>query len=229
MSRTIGPYHNIVVIIHNYDVLMARHETTSTRERLLDAGFELFTERGYAGTTVGQIEQAAGLAPRSGALYQYFSGKDDLLRAAIERENEALGGLEAVLDMLPLGDLRAELTLLARWNLSSIRQRARLRRFVVREADHLPQDLVDRLYERLVAEPYALVTAWIRSRIEATGRDPNSVDVDAIALILIEPMSSYLELRALFGRTPGDVDDERFLAAWVEFALAVAAPYLDAT
>ena len=216
------------MIYQVYDVMMARTSRTSTRERLLDAGFALFTERGYSGTTVGQIEQAAGLAPRSGALYQYFSGKEDLLREAIERENEALGGLEEVLAMLPLGDLRAELTLLARWNLGSIRQRARLRRFVARETDHLPPALVDRLYERLVAEPYALVTAWIRARIQAAGNDPDAVDVDAVALILIEPMASYVEMLLLFGRAPGDVDDERFLAAWVDSALATASPYLDA-
>src|SRR2546421_9024600 len=38
-----------------------------TRARILDAAMALFAERGYQGTTVGDIEQAAGLAPRSGA------------------------------------------------------------------------------------------------------------------------------------------------------------------
>jgi hypothetical protein len=47
-------------------------------------------------------------------------------------------------------------------------------------------------------------------------------------LILIEPMASYVEMLSLFGRAPGDVDDERFLAAWVDPALATASPYLDA-
>lgn len=213
------------MICQVYDVDVSRSATT--RERLLDAGFALFTEQGYARTSVGQIEQAAGLAPRSGALYQYFASKEDLLRAAIERENEALAGLEEVLAMLPLGDLRSELVLLGRWNLGSLRQRARLRRFVARETDHLPAPLVERLYERLVGEPYALVTAWIRSRLDAAGADPAAVDVDALAIILIEPMTAYLEMLALFGRAPGDVDDERFLAAWVEAALATASRYLD--
>jgi hypothetical protein len=35
----------------------------------------------------------------------------------------------------------------------------------------------------------------------------------------------YHSLRRTFGRTPGDVDDERFIAAWAETALSVARRY----
>src|SRR5260370_30218185 len=101
----------------------------ATRERLLDAAMELFARRGYAATSIGAIEQAAGLAPRSGALYQYFSGKDAVLRAALERKMQTLGELDAVLQMLPLGDLKAELRLLARWNMKSLQEREALTRF----------------------------------------------------------------------------------------------------
>ena len=38
-------------------------------------------------------------------------------------------------------------------------------------------------------------------------------------------MSAYHSMRRTFGRTPDDVDDERFIAAWVETALAVARHY----
>jgi len=40
----------------------------------MTAAIELFAERGFDGTSVGEIERAAGLAPRSGALYQHFKG-----------------------------------------------------------------------------------------------------------------------------------------------------------
>ena len=82
-----------------------------TRGRLMTAAIELFAERGFDGTSVGEIERAAGLAPRSGALYQHFKGgKEELLRCAIERELRAIDELGSVMEMLPLGDLRAELT-----------------------------------------------------------------------------------------------------------------------
>jgi hypothetical protein len=44
-------------------------------------------------------------------------------------------------------------------------------------------------------------------------------------LILIESMAAYRETNRLFGRVPAEIDDERFIAAWVETALAIAQRY----
>ncbi len=179
----------------------------------------LFAERGFAGTSVGEIERAAGMAPRSGALYQHFSGgKDELLRAAIEHELRAVDELGSVLEMLPLGDLRAELTLMARWNLTSLERRSQLARFVRRDADRLPPALRDELYDRLVAQPYEQIVTWLRQRFPDA---PQDADLHALALVLIESMSAYHSMRRTFDRAPDDVDDERFIAAWVQTALAV--------
>src|SRR5438270_12006683 len=116
---------------------------------------ELFAERGFVGTSVGTIEQAAGLAPRSGALYQYFTGKEERLAAGLERKVASLDDLTEALEMMPLGDLRAELRLLARWNLRSLAEREALTRFVLRDAQHVPAKLRHRMFERLVERPYA--------------------------------------------------------------------------
>jgi AcrR family transcriptional regulator len=197
--------------------MLAIHQATPglpTRERLLGAAMELFARRGYAGTSIGAIETAAGLAPRSGALYQYFSGKDELLAAAVERKLEALDDLGPALEMLPLGDLRSELRLLARWNLRSLADRDTLTRFVLRDAEHLPARLRRRLYERLVERPYAQVVAWVERRIGPTAA--SRVDVYALTLILVESMAAYTTLRSAFGRLPDDIDDDRFVEAWVD-------------
>jgi AcrR family transcriptional regulator len=177
---------------------------------------ELFAVNGYGATSVGAIEKAAGLAPRSGALYQYFAGKEQLLAAAVERKVESLDELESALEMLPLGDLRAELILLARWNLRSLRERDALTRFVVRDAQHIPPNLRDELYKRLVERPYAQVAAWVSSRIG--DRAAETTDVYAVSLVLVESMAAYNTLRAAFGRVPDDVDEERFVDAWVALA-----------
>ncbi len=180
----------------------------------------LFAERGYRGTSVGEIEAAAGLAPRSGALYQHFEGKEDVLEKAIERHLEAIDDLGSAIEMLPLGDMRAELTLLARWNLASLDRRAPLARFVYREGDRLPARLRNKLYDRLVERPYSQVVSWLRSRVDDAGvPEP---DLHALALIVVEPMSSYRSIQQLFGRVPGDVDDERFIDTWVDVCLASA-------
>jgi AcrR family transcriptional regulator len=186
----------------------------------MSAAMTLFAERGFAGASIGEIESAAGMAPRSGAIYQHFKGgKEELLRSAIERELRAIDELGSVMEMLPLGDLRAELTLMARWNLASLERRSELARFVRRDAARLPEELRDELYERLVGRPYEQVVGWLRSRFD---RAPEPPDLHALALVLIESMSAYHSMRRTFGRAPDDVDDERFIEAWVETALAVA-------
>jgi AcrR family transcriptional regulator len=192
----------------------------STRERLMDAALRLVAESGYRGTSVGAIEQAAGMAPRSGALYQHFKGKDDVLEAAIQRELAAMDELGSVLDTPTPGDLEAELTALARWNLDSLDRRTRLAQIVRRDAHRLPPALLDELYTRLVARPYEQVVGWLAARFVDAGVAPP--DLHPLALIMIEPMSSYRFMRATFGRTPDAIDDERFIAAWVDVAMAVA-------
>ena len=62
-------------------------------------------------------------------------------------------------------------------------------------------------------------TAPTRARIDGA---PGQPDLHAVALVLIESISAYHSLRRTFGRAPDDVDDERFIAGWVETALAVA-------
>jgi AcrR family transcriptional regulator len=187
----------------------------------MDAALSLFAQQGFKATTVGAIETEAGMAPRSGALYQHFKGKQQLLEAALDRELSVMDDLESALGMLPLGDFRAELTLLARWNLASLDRRADLIRFVRREAHLLPRRLRNQLYERLVGNPYGLIVEWLGRHFDEAG--VQRPDLEALAMILIEPMAAYKELDLTFQRVPGAVDDERFIDAWVEVGLAVAA------
>jgi AcrR family transcriptional regulator len=189
----------------------------------MDAALTLFAEHGYKETTVGAIESAAGLAPRSGALYQHFKGKQQLLEAAVDREVAGMDELAHAIAMFPLGDLRAEVTMLARWNLASLEHRAALTQFVRRDADLLPKRLRTKLYDRLVARPYAEIVTWLGARFREANIDPP--DLDALTLILIESMGAYKELDRVFGQVPANVDDERFIAAWVDTALAVAHRY----
>jgi AcrR family transcriptional regulator len=55
----------------------------ATRERLIAAGRELFGERGYEGTSIGDVLATAGVA--RGALYHHFVSKRDLFDAVLDR------------------------------------------------------------------------------------------------------------------------------------------------
>jgi len=56
----------------------ASDEITARARDAREAALTLFAERGYHGTTVGQIAQAIGLR-RSGSLYNHITGKQELL------------------------------------------------------------------------------------------------------------------------------------------------------
>jgi AcrR family transcriptional regulator len=56
----------------------------SRRTQLLDAAAVCFARGGFRGTTVADISAEAGCS--QGLLYRYFSGKDDLIAALIERD-----------------------------------------------------------------------------------------------------------------------------------------------
>ena len=49
-----------------------------TKQRILDAAVEVFGERGYRGASVDDVAEAAGVT--KGAVYYYFTDKDDLAR-----------------------------------------------------------------------------------------------------------------------------------------------------
>lgn len=57
--------------------------SASTRRALVDVAGELFTERGYAGTSLDEI--VAGARVTKGALYHHFTGKQALFEAVFER------------------------------------------------------------------------------------------------------------------------------------------------
>jgi TetR/AcrR family transcriptional repressor of nem operon len=56
---------------------------SSTRERLIDAAIALFWEKGYANTSMQDLLTAA--KANSGSFYHFFSSKEDLLLAVLDR------------------------------------------------------------------------------------------------------------------------------------------------
>ena len=57
-----------------------------TRERIHAVGLELFDARGYTGTSVRDLAERCGLT--SGALYNHYASKDDLLFAIVDRVHD---------------------------------------------------------------------------------------------------------------------------------------------
>lgn len=187
----------------------------STSDRLLDVALRLFAERGFRGTTVGDIEEAAGLAPRSGALYKHFESKQALLEAALERHVHEVQTIGDVLDLLPLADLRSELTLLGRWILNELNDERDVTRLIEKEGEQFPE-LVARMRDHVVQASYEQAEQYARERLlpEDGGIAPR-----VLAAIGIGALVNYRRTQWTFGQAPGGVSEDEFLDGWVELFL----------
>jgi AcrR family transcriptional regulator len=67
------------------------------RDRVLEAGLELFGERGYHATSIAEIGERAGIA--KSVLYHYFDSKAALYEAIVEAQTNEL--LQRVTDAVP--------------------------------------------------------------------------------------------------------------------------------
>lgn len=186
-----------------------------TRQRILTAALDLFAARGFIGTSVGDVETAAGLSPRSGALYKHFPSKLALLEAALDERLRAIEEFDRRIELLDLGDLRAELTLIARWGLAELRRERQLARLVMKEGDRVPE-LSERFRDTIVHGGLALA----EHVLERHGAADLLPDPEAAAAALCSSLVGFSLQGALFGDDFTDVDDERLIAAWVELSMA---------
>jgi AcrR family transcriptional regulator len=186
--------------------------STPTRERIIDSAMRLFGERGYGGTSIAQIEAAAGLAPGRGGLYHHFRSKEELLTAGIERHLQRLGALRDIRRLLGgLGELRSELTVTARYVLAELDRESELLQILAAEARARPH-LVQAATEQLIDATYAEFASWIAE--QSGGRMP-AEQARTVAAVGLGALVSSRILRVL-GMTTVVVDDEALVPVWVD-------------
>lgn len=185
-----------------------------TRERMLEAAVELFGRQGYSGTSVGEIEAAAGLAPRSGALYKHFESKRALLEEAVARRARVAEAAGETIDATLSGDVRTELPLVGRVSLRIVADDQALMRIVMREGDTFPE-LRDEFFGRIVSRGQTSTVAWLRLAAKRAGA-PEPPDVEAFAGLMLGSIINHCVLTTLFGQPAGGVSDERFLTTWTD-------------
>ncbi len=78
-------------------------------EAILNAASELFAEAGYANTTIVQIATRADTAV--GSLYQFFTNKEDILKALVERYVERASIVFAGMDVESFPTMTLEQTI----------------------------------------------------------------------------------------------------------------------
>lgn len=167
---------------------------------------------------VGEIEEQAGFSPRSGALYQYFDSKRALLDAGLERHLASVDDVGARIDLRPLGDVRSEITLLARWLLVELDRERQITHLLEREGDRLA-DFRERAREGISERGYRiggdLIARWIP--------DTSRTERDAFAVAAIGALINFRRSAWTFGAPPRKLSDDDFINGWVE----LFRPYID--
>jgi AcrR family transcriptional regulator len=194
--------------------------SSTTRERIVDEAMHLFSRHGYAATSIAKIEAAAGLTPGAGGIYHHFASKEAVLAAGIDRQLSRLGALREIRNVLgPLGDLKAELTLTARYVLTELDSESELLRILASEARNRPQ-LLTTAVEELVSSTYTGFATWIGERAERAVGDR---EARAIAAFGLGSLLSSRLLRDVFD-IPSQVDDETLVDTWVRMMVTALTP-----
>lgn len=192
-----------------------------TRQRLLDAGMTLFAERGFTATTVGDIEAAAGLQPRRGALYKHYPSKAALLDAGARRHIEVamrgaaqIGDLDfsAVVTLDPVF-IRPLLRTFGTWFLAELDQHRALTHLLEHEGDRFP-DLLIEIRRDLIDIGNRAAAVLLAAAV------PDLEDPEGAAVVLLSSLVGLRRTAWTYGATPLGIDDERALDRWADVVLA---------
>ena len=180
--------------------------SATTKRALVDVAEELFTENGYAATSLDAI--VAGAAVTKGALYHHFSGKQALFEAVFERvETDAAQAIQQALKghrdpwEKAIAGLRAFLAVV---------QEPRYRRIVIQEG---PSVLgYERFREQEERSTFANVLEIVRSVLAAGEWELHEDLLQTFARIFFGAMSSA-------GESVSGAEDPEAAAANVETAI----------
>lgn len=75
----------------------SQERSIATREKIIDAGFELICNDGYYNTDTAKIAKKAGVS--TGIVYQYFKDKRDILLTALDKYSDEV--FEPMLSIAP--------------------------------------------------------------------------------------------------------------------------------
>ncbi len=168
-----------------------------TRKHILDVSLRLFSERGFARTSIRDIARDAGIT--DAAIYYHFASKRELLEALVEERGFA-ARLQKLEEWEPDVPLREGLLGMARGAIAFMDENRDFLRLILMESlagDDVTCEQYRKLLERWERALVAMLERY-QVRGELVDRDPALVARHTICLILGAFMDS------LMGREPMD-------------------------
>lgn len=199
---------------------MSERNLSDSAERLLQVAGHLFAEKGYERTTVGEIQEGAGLTFGSGALYKHFPSKEAVLTEVIERfvdsaqsERRTLGSLDDV----PLSDA---MRTIAKGAMASFDRDSDALRIAWRDLEAFPE-LQEKVRTERIRATFDEFSSWLAHQ-SASGRMP-AHDNQAVAAVALSSLAFFQILKYLLHDTPGGLDESRFVEAWTQIFVGALA------
>lgn len=190
---------------------MPERNRSDAAERLLEAAMRLFAAKGYERTTVGEIQEGAGLTFGSGALYKHFPSKQAVLAEGIERfvvsaktERQRLRDLDDV----PIADAMGTI---ATMTMSSFDRDRDALRIAWRDLDGFPH-LQDKVRTERIRATFDDFAIWLGHEADVGRLQPH--DSQAVAAVALSSLAFFQLLKFLMHDTPAGVDESRFIEAW---------------
>jgi AcrR family transcriptional regulator len=135
------------------------------RQRVLAASVEIFSKRGYRGTSMNDI--AAGVGLSKPTLYHYFRSKEDILvRLYEDLMAESLAGARAIVVTAP-GPLEALRGVIS-YRVRHTCEKQAIHKVFFEEEEELPGELLHTVIEQR-REFEAILKAAVVQHLEATG------------------------------------------------------------
>jgi AcrR family transcriptional regulator len=180
-----------------------RRQAEARRVQFMDSALEVFAARGFDGTSVKDLAEAAGAT--QGLLYHYFPSKEALLEAALERHYflPELRRITALDDKRPAAEVLLEL---ARGFARVLHEHRSVVQLMLREAPS--NAAVRQRLDRGREEGVRLVAGYLASRVEGGELRPHDCENSARLLF-------YGVLAAHLANTPS----EPFLSSAVDTLL----------
>jgi AcrR family transcriptional regulator len=204
-----------------YESPRRREQAAATRLAILEAAERLFAERSYAGTSVGEIAEAAGVALKT--VYASFGSKPEVLRALwnlrMRGDEEPVPLAERAWFQALLGepDPAHRLALLAR-NARVVRERTGVLPAIVQQAAPLDPQIAE-IWERFQRDLYERGMRAIAKTLQRDGVLTVDAKTAADVLWTLTHPDLYLLLVHERGWKPDAY--ERWLAATLRAQLLV--------
>ena len=199
----------------------AAHEQ-DVRDRILAAATKVFSEKGYHSSTIQDVVRESGLSV--GAIYTYFSGKEELIRLSCDQI--ATRGLEQLAERLARATTTAErLAIAIRLYVETIDdyegapgQVSLVQAWAEADREPAVREMLAGRRERLVGAGRMLIAQGITS-----GELPAWLDVDAVTRGFLAMLDGLLLQRVEAGSAYRPVELERRATSMLELLLSAGA------